>query len=103
MTIRIGLIGAGKWGKNHAKNFKRLHKNKICNFVGIADPNPDVRLFANEIEVEYYEDYKELIGHVDAISISLNWETFNISQQDTYIQINPHEKTAELFSTLQFT
>ena len=40
--IKIGVIGAGKWGLNHLRVFSELG----CTLVGLADTNEKVRNIA---------------------------------------------------------
>ena len=44
--VRIGLIGMGKWGINHAATYLALSKKDICKFTAIADSNPAVKSVA---------------------------------------------------------
>jgi len=64
--IRVGVIGAGKWGKNHVRVYSKL---KGCELVGIADVNPDAKSLADEFGTEFYTDYNELLEKVDAVSV----------------------------------
>ena len=57
-AVRLGLIGAGLVGKKHAvmaENFAG------CRLVGISDVNPSAKALADELGVNYYSDYGEMI------------------------------------------
>ncbi len=69
--IKIGVIGAGKWGQNHVKTFSELD----CVLVGIADPFPAANELAKKYDIIYEKNYKNLIPHVDAVSIASPTDT----------------------------
>ena len=48
--IRVGVIGAGKWGKNHVRVYSELES---CELVGIADINPDTKALADEFKTGF--------------------------------------------------
>jgi predicted dehydrogenase len=65
--MRTAVIGAGYLGRFHAQKYASL---PTCKLVGIADPNPDTRKAVGaELGVPAHADYRELLGHVDAVSI----------------------------------
>jgi len=64
-VVRIGLIGAGKWGRNHLRIFSEIN----CELVGICDVNPATKKLADEYNIVYEKDYRELLPLVDAVSI----------------------------------
>jgi predicted dehydrogenase len=64
--IKIGVIGAGKWGQNHVKNFSELD----CELVGIADTMQKNAELAKKYGIIYEKNYKDLIPNVDAVSIA---------------------------------
>jgi len=64
--VRVGIIGAGKWGKNHVRVYSGLEG---CELVGIADVNPEAKTLADEFNTEFYTDYHELLDNVDAVSV----------------------------------
>ena len=55
--FRIGLIGAGKWGKNHLRIFSELSKSNNCEFIGVADLNPETEKLAQEHNIKFFKDY----------------------------------------------
>ncbi len=69
--IKIGVIGAGKWGQNHVKTFSELD----CELVGIADPVQKSSELAKKYGIIYEKNYKDLIRKVDAVSIASPTDT----------------------------
>jgi predicted dehydrogenase len=65
--IRTAVIGVGYLGRFHAQKYAALANSHL---VGIADPSETARAaVAAELGVRAYADYRELLGHVDAVSI----------------------------------
>ncbi len=69
--IKIGVIGAGKWGQNHVRTFSELD----CELVGIADPVPRSAELAKKYGIIYEENYRDLIRKVDAVSVAAPTDT----------------------------
>ncbi len=69
MTIKIGLIGCGQWGRNHAKKLSLLSKMGECDFVGIADVNGEVAKVAEQFQVDFFSDIGYLLEKVDAVIV----------------------------------
>lgn len=69
--VRIALIGAGRAGMIHAKNFRAAVNN--CMLTAIVDPNEEAAIqAARTLQVDtYYTDYKEALqdDNVDAVVI----------------------------------
>jgi len=64
--LRIGVIGAGKWGSNHIRVLQELQSEGICELVGFSDRDKK-----KAFGCQYYESYKELLKFVDAVSIAV--------------------------------
>src|SRR5258707_356189 len=65
--IRTAVIGVGYLGRFHAQKYASLPNSRL---VGIADPSRAARSAVGaELEVAAHEDYRELLGKVDAVSI----------------------------------
>lgn len=64
---KIGLIGCGRWGQNHAKTLAKLN----CEFVGIADSDASKKEFARNLGIDFYDDYKKLLEKVDGVSVAV--------------------------------
>lgn len=66
--IRTAVVGAGKMGQIHAKVLSKLPQSSL---VGIVDIQPDkAKKLAKEYRCASFSDAKELIGKVDAVTIS---------------------------------
>ena len=67
--IRVGVVGVGHLGSIHAKIYKETAN---CQLAGICDTNPEYlnQVCAN-LGVSGYNDYRELFGKVDAVSIAV--------------------------------
>jgi len=70
MTVRVGIIGAGKIGRIHAKAYGQLSEARI---TAVADIDERVgRALATEYGADYYRDYETLLQEdLDAVSIGL--------------------------------
>ncbi|MBD2773405.1 Gfo/Idh/MocA family protein [Iningainema tapete] len=67
--IRIGVIGVGNMGQNHARVLSSM---KDVELVGVADINVERGLeTASKYKVRFFEDYAELLPHVDAVCIAV--------------------------------
>ena len=66
--IRVGVVGHGYFGTFHARHYE-AHDD--VEMVAIADPTPDA---ADTVRTVYgdrhVDDYRDLIGRVDAVSIA---------------------------------
>lgn len=67
--IRIGVIGVGNMGKNHVRVLSLL---KDVELVGISDVNIERGIeTASQYRVRFFEDYKDLLPHLDAVCIAV--------------------------------
>src|SRR6202011_4342572 len=65
--IRTACVGCGYLARFHAQKDASLPNSHL---VGVADPSAKARsAVAAELKVAAYADYRELLGHVDAVSI----------------------------------
>jgi predicted dehydrogenase len=65
--IRAAVIGVGYLGRFHAQKYAQLEE---CELVAVVDARPDARAaVAAEVGALGLEDYRGLLGHVDAVSI----------------------------------
>ena len=66
--IRAAVIGTGYLGRFHAQKYAQLPD---CELIGIADAQAAVAArVAAELGTRAYEDYRGLLGQVDAVSIA---------------------------------
>ena len=64
--MKVGVIGVGSMGMNHARVY-----SEIADLVGIADINEkNGKRIAKRFGVEYFKDYHDLLGMVDALTIA---------------------------------
>ncbi len=67
--IRVGVIGVGNMGQHHTRVLSML---KDVELVGVADVNVERGLdTASKYRVRFFEDYREMLNHVDAVCIAV--------------------------------
>lgn len=65
--MKAGVIGVGYLGKYHAQKYKAMDGVEL---VGVADVDPEAaEASAKENECLAFSDYRELLKHVDAVSV----------------------------------
>ena len=65
--MRTAVVGVGYLGRFHAQKYASLANSQL---VGVADPSASARsAVAAEFGIPAHADYRELLGHVDAVSI----------------------------------
>lgn len=70
--IRVGVIGCGKWGANHVRAFSGI---KNCDLAGITDTSPEAKKTADRYKTSFFQDYKEMLPVVDAVSVATPTDT----------------------------
>lgn len=66
--IRAAVVGAGYLGRFHAQKYAQLSD---CQLIGVADTQGSTAAnLAAELGTRSYEDYRSLLGEVDAVSIA---------------------------------
>lgn len=67
--IRVGVIGVGNMGQHHTRVLSRF---KDVELVGVSDVNVERGLdTAGKYRVRFFEDYLELLKHVDAVCVAV--------------------------------
>jgi len=67
--LKTGVVGVGHLGYHHARNYMKLPAVEL---VGVADTDKQrARDVAAEFDVRGFQDFKELVPLVDALSISV--------------------------------
>ena len=67
--IRVAVVGAGDFGRNHARVYRELADAEL---VGIVDPNADrAAQIAAEFSTKVFPDIESLTGRVDAASVAV--------------------------------
>jgi len=64
--IKIGIIGLGKWGKNHLKSLSKIK----CEIIAISDTDETKKVIAKNYGINYYKNYNDLLNQVDAVIVS---------------------------------
>jgi len=69
-SLRIGVIGVGSMGRNHARIYSEMRETEL---VGIADTNAsDLRELGERYGTNVYADYRKLLAEgLDAVSIAV--------------------------------
>ncbi len=72
MAVRIGVIGAGKFGTVHLNAFRQLQYSGVAELAAVAESN-EVR--AEEVRKEYgctvYSDYREMLAKAELDGVSV--------------------------------
>ncbi len=67
-SLKTAVIGTGYLGKFHAQKYRHLDR---CDLIAIVDTNADTaESIAMENQTRALQDYRELLGNVDAVSIA---------------------------------
>jgi predicted dehydrogenase len=75
-SLKTGVIGVGSLGQHHARNYAEIALDGETQFVGVCDSNEEnARAIAEKNDCDYYTDWRELLGVVDAVSIVTPTET----------------------------
>lgn len=68
MGLNAAVVGVGYLGRFHAQKYKAL---ETVNLVGVCDASPEqAKKVAEELGVESFSDYKDLLGKVDAVTVA---------------------------------
>ena len=67
--VRVAVVGAGDFGRNHARVYRELVDAEL---IGIVDTNPErARKIASEFSTEIIPDIESLVDRVDAVSVAV--------------------------------
>lgn len=67
--LRVGVIGAGRMGKNHCRVFTQLRHAEL---VGVCERNMQLGVaVARQYEAPFYASVDEMLDHVDAVSVAV--------------------------------
>ncbi len=67
-TLRVGVIGVGAMGERHCRVYASLRRVHLAGVVDLDDSRG--RAVAAQYETRYFENYRQLLGEVDAVSIA---------------------------------
>ncbi|MBU9888421.1 MAG: Gfo/Idh/MocA family oxidoreductase, partial [Candidatus Omnitrophica bacterium] len=65
--LKVGVVGIGHLGKEHARIYRELPETDL---VGISDLDPAKAEKAKELGTAYFQDFRDLLGKVQAVSIA---------------------------------
>lgn len=67
--IKVGVVGIGHLGNYHLQKYQKLEN---CEITAVADPFADrAKKAADVYHCKAHDDYRAMIGHVDAVSIAV--------------------------------
>ncbi len=66
-AIKVGVVGIGHVGKEHARILSSLPQTEL---VGVCDIDPAKKERAHPLRVPFFEDFHALFGKVDAVTIA---------------------------------
>jgi predicted dehydrogenase len=67
--VRVALIGAGDFGRNHARVYRELGDAEL---VAVVDSNAErARTVAAEFGAQAQTDFRAILGQVDAVSLAV--------------------------------
>ncbi len=72
-SIRVGVVGVGNMGYNHARVYYELSRQGLVKFVGVVDIDKErVRKVAERFKVKAFTDPRDLLKlNIDAVSIAV--------------------------------
>ena len=75
MSLRTAVVGVGSLGRQHARIHHDLAKEGLSEFIAVCDLNEETaRGISSERSVNWTTDWRELSGHVDAVSLAVPTE-----------------------------
>ena len=74
--LRTAAIGVGSLGRHHARNYAELAAQGRIKFVGVCDVDArTAQTIGQEYSTDVFNDWRDLLGRVDAVSIATPTET----------------------------
>ncbi len=68
-ALRVGVVGVGYFGRFHAQKYAAMN---ACDLIAVADGNAErAAAVSEELQVEALSDHRDLLGRVDAVSITV--------------------------------
>lgn len=65
--VRIGVVGIGHVGKEHARILASLPQAEL---VGLCDIDPSKKQRADALGVPFFKDFHDLLGRLDAVTVA---------------------------------
>lgn len=67
--LKVGIAGVGKLGRYHGQNFLQIPSSQL---IGVYDIDQERgNQIAEELGVQYFNNYQELLENIDAVSIAV--------------------------------
>lgn len=72
--LGVAVIGAGFWGRNHARNFSELGETEL---LAVCDISPErAKAVADEFDIDAYTDSRKLLKRRDIEAVTIcTWST----------------------------
>jgi len=72
--LGVAVIGAGFWGRNHARNLKELNETEL---LAVCDINPErAKAVAEQFSIDAYTDSRKLLKRRDIEAVTIcTWST----------------------------
>jgi UDP-N-acetylglucosamine 3-dehydrogenase len=72
--LGVAVIGAGFWGRNHARNFKEIDETEL---LAVCDINPErAKAVAEQFHVDAYTDSRKIFRRRDVEAVTIcTWST----------------------------
>ncbi|MBN2407282.1 MAG: Gfo/Idh/MocA family oxidoreductase [Elusimicrobia bacterium] len=85
--LRAGVVGVGHLGRHHARVYSELENARLA---AVADTDvKQGKKIAEKFGAEFFEDYRRMIGRVDAVSVVTPTEThFSIAKDFLSERVN---------------
>lgn len=82
--LRIGVIGVGRWGRNHVRALKELEAEGKVRLEAVCDVRDDVLSnIRNEFKIPTAKtDHREILRYVDAVVISTSIDSLSKVAED---------------------
>ncbi|MBF0528013.1 MAG: Gfo/Idh/MocA family oxidoreductase [Deltaproteobacteria bacterium] len=78
--LKTAVVGVGHLGRYHAEKYSKLPGVDLIGVVDICKPRADS--VAEQLGVHAYYDFRDLIGHVDLVSVAVPTENhFAVAQE----------------------
>jgi predicted dehydrogenase len=76
VPLKTAVIGVGHLGRQHARIHADLTAEGLYELISVCDINPETaRAVAGERKVDWIQNWSDLIGNVDAVSLAVPTET----------------------------
>jgi len=75
-ALKVAAVGVGSLGRHHARNYAEMASEGRVQLVGVCDTDTSTgEAIAAAHETTYFQDWHDLLGKVDAVSIATPTES----------------------------